>query len=118
MLDEAGVFIAVNTLLAGVITDGDRVIGVIDNYIMFVKCNYKIPGSVINRDDIAKAELEIRKRQAKAAELFRKYVPGCEKAFMARTSPSLNIRRGRPRALLLPFVPQRILQHVNLLTAI
>jgi hypothetical protein len=28
-------------------------------------------------------------------ELFRKYVPGCEKALMARTSPSLNIRRGR-----------------------
>jgi hypothetical protein len=31
----------------------------------------------------------------KAVELFRKYVPGCEKAFIARTSPSLNIRRGR-----------------------
>lgn len=66
-----------------------------DNYLMFVKCNLKVPGSVINRDDMAKAELEVRKRQAKAAELFRKYVPGCEKAFIARTSPTLNIRRGR-----------------------
>jgi hypothetical protein len=66
-----------------------------DNYLMFVKCNFKVPGSVINRDDMAKAELEVRKRQAKAVGLFRKYVPGCEKAFMARTSPSLNIRRGR-----------------------
>jgi hypothetical protein len=62
---------------------------------MFIKCNYKVPGSVINRDDMAKAELEVRKRMAKAVELFRKYVPGCEKAFMARTSPTLCIRRGR-----------------------
>ncbi len=66
-----------------------------DNYLMFVKCNFKVPGSVLNRDDMAKAELEVRKRQARAVELFRKYVPGCEKAFMARTSPTLNIRRGR-----------------------
>ncbi len=66
-----------------------------DNYLMFVKCNFKVPGSVLNRDDMAKAELEVRRRQAKAVELFRKYVPGCKKAFMARTSPTLNIRRGR-----------------------
>ncbi|MCK4294487.1 MAG: FAD-dependent oxidoreductase [Planctomycetes bacterium] len=66
-----------------------------DNYFMFIKCNYKVPGSVMNRDDMAKAELEVRKRMARAVELFRKYVPGCEKAFMARTSPTLCIRRGR-----------------------
>ncbi|MFQ6036153.1 MAG: FAD-dependent oxidoreductase [Sedimentisphaerales bacterium] len=66
-----------------------------DNYLMFIKCNYKVPGSVVNRDDMAKAELEVRKRMARAVELFRKYVPGCEKAFMARTSPTLCIRRGR-----------------------
>jgi len=66
-----------------------------DNYLMFVKCNFKVPGSVINRDDMAKAELEVRKRQAKAVDLFRKHVPGCKTAFMARTSPTLNIRRGR-----------------------
>jgi hypothetical protein len=66
-----------------------------DNYLMFIKCNYKVPGSVINRDDMAKAELEVRKRMARAVELFRKYVPGCQNAFMARTSPTLCIRRGR-----------------------
>ena len=66
-----------------------------DNYLMFIKCNYKVPGTVLSRDDMAKAELEVRKRMAKAVELFRKYVPGCEKAFMARTSPKLCIRRGR-----------------------
>lgn len=66
-----------------------------DNYLMFIKCNYKVPGKVTDRDAMARAELEVRKRMAKAVELFRKYVPGCEKAFMARTSPSLCIRRGR-----------------------
>jgi hypothetical protein len=66
-----------------------------DNYLMFIKCNYKVPGSVINRDDMAKAEVEVRKRMGKTAEIFRKFVPGCEKAFVARTSPSLCIRRGR-----------------------
>jgi len=66
-----------------------------DNYLMFIKCNFKMPVSPTNRDEVAKAELEIRRRMAQAVELFRKYVPGCEKAFMARTSPKLCIRRGR-----------------------
>jgi len=66
-----------------------------DNYFMFIKLNLKMPVSPTNRDEAAKAELELRRRQAKAIELFRKYVPGCEKAFIARTSPSLNIRRAR-----------------------
>ncbi len=66
-----------------------------DNYFMFIKLNFKMPVSPTNRDEVAKAELELRKRQAKAIELFREYVPGCEKAFITRTSPSLNIRRGR-----------------------
>jgi hypothetical protein len=66
-----------------------------DNYFMFIKVGYKMPVSPTSRDAVAKAELELRRRQAKAAELFRKYLPGCEKAFIARTSPSLNIRRGR-----------------------
>jgi hypothetical protein len=66
-----------------------------DNYFMFIKLNLKMPVSPTNRDAVAKAELELRRRQAKAIELFRKYVPGCEKAFIARTSPCLNIRRGR-----------------------
>jgi hypothetical protein len=83
-------------------TDGIRQLGsglitttVHDNYFMFIKVNYKIPGSVLNRDDVAKAELHIRKNQYKTLELFKKYLPGCENAFIARTSPSLNIRRGR-----------------------
>ena len=66
-----------------------------DNYLMYIKCNYHIPGSVLNRDDVARAEVEIRNRMARGAELFKKYVPGFEKAFIARTSPSLVIRRGR-----------------------
>jgi hypothetical protein len=66
-----------------------------DDYFMFIKVNYKMPVSPTNRDAVAQAELELRKRQLKTVELFRKFVPGCEKAFMTRTSPSLNIRRGR-----------------------
>jgi hypothetical protein len=65
-----------------------------DNYFMFIKVNFKMPVSPTNRDEVAKAELELRRRQAKAVELFRKYVPGCKKAFIARSSP-LNIRRAR-----------------------
>ncbi|MGE5488352.1 MAG: FAD-dependent oxidoreductase [bacterium] len=66
-----------------------------DNYLMFIKINYRMRVSPTSRDEVAKAELEIRKRQLKAIELMRKYVPGCERAFIARTSPSLCIRRGR-----------------------
>jgi hypothetical protein len=66
-----------------------------DNYFMFIKVNYRIPGRTTSMDDVAAAELELRRRQARTVELFRKFVPGCEKAFIARTSPSLNIRRGR-----------------------
>lgn len=66
-----------------------------DNYLMFIKVNYKMAVSPTNRDEVAKAELLIRQNQYKTLELFRKYLPGCENAFMARTSPSLNIRRGR-----------------------
>jgi hypothetical protein len=66
-----------------------------DNYLMYIKCNYKVPGSVINRDDMAQAEMEVRDRMAAATELYRQYVPGFEKAFMARTAPSMVIRRGR-----------------------
>jgi len=66
-----------------------------DNYFMFIKVNFKMSQNPINRDAAAQAELELRKRQLQALELFRKYIPGCEKAFMARTSPSLCIRRAR-----------------------
>ena len=66
-----------------------------DDYFMFLKLNYKMPASPTNRDEAAKAELELRKRQARAIALFRAHVPGCEQAFIARSSPSLCIRRGR-----------------------
>ena len=66
-----------------------------DNYLMFVKSNMNLSVSPTDRDVVAKAELELRQRQLKALQLFRKYFPGCEKAFIARTSPHLNIRRGR-----------------------
>jgi len=66
-----------------------------DDYFMFIKLNLKMPVSPTNRDEVTKAELELRRRTAKAVELFRQFVPGCEKAFIARTSPSLCIRRGR-----------------------
>jgi hypothetical protein len=66
-----------------------------DNYLMFIKVNYKLPVSPTNRDEVARAELIIRQNQYKTLQLFRKYLPGCENAFIARTSPSLNIRRGR-----------------------
>ena len=82
--------------------DGARKIGmstvtttVHDDYFMFIKLNFKMRVSPTDRDAVSKAELELRQRQAKAIELFRKHVPGCEKAFIARTSPSLCIRRGR-----------------------
>ncbi len=66
-----------------------------DDYFMFIKLNYKMPASPTDRDAAAGAELELRRRQARAIELIREHVPGCGKAFIARTSPSLCIRRGR-----------------------
>lgn len=66
-----------------------------DNYLMFIKVNYKMDISPTNRDEVALAELILRQNQYKTVELFKKYLPGCENAFIARTSPSLNIRRGR-----------------------
>lgn len=66
-----------------------------DNYLMFIKINLKLPVSPTDRDTVAKAELEIRKRMKKGVELFRAFIPGFEKAFITRTAPSLAIRRGR-----------------------
>ncbi len=66
-----------------------------DDYFMFIKLNLQMTKSPTDRDEAARAELELRRRQVKAVDLFRKYVPGCESAFVTRTSPSLCIRRGR-----------------------
>ena len=65
-----------------------------DDYFMFIKLNYKMDVSPTDRDAVVKAELELRQRQESAIKILRK-IPGCEKAFIARTSPSLCIRRGR-----------------------
>ena len=66
-----------------------------DDYFMFVKLNKKMKNSPTNRDDVSKTEVILRQRMQKAVNLIRKYIPGCEKAFITRTSPSLCIRRGR-----------------------
>ena len=65
------------------------------DYFMFVKLDYKLPVSPTDRDAMSAAELELRRRQAKALELIRTYIPGCERAYIARTTPSACIRRGR-----------------------
>jgi len=66
-----------------------------DNYLMFIKMNMKLDKSPTNRDTVAKAELELRKRMQKGVDLFRGNIPGFERAFITRTAPSLVIRRGR-----------------------
>jgi FAD-dependent oxidoreductase family protein len=66
-----------------------------DDYFMFIKLNLKLPVSPTDRDAVCEGELELRRRQLRAVDLFRRFVPGCEKAFITRTSPSLCIRRGR-----------------------
>ncbi|MFC1766528.1 FAD-dependent oxidoreductase [Planctomycetota bacterium] len=66
-----------------------------DNYMMFLKCNQRMSVSPTDRDAVAKMELILRRQMAAVVETFRKNVPGCEKAFMARTAPGLVIRRGR-----------------------
>lgn len=66
-----------------------------DNYLMFIKMNMKLDESPTDRDTVAQAELELRKRMKQGVELFRENLPGFEKAFITRTAPSLVIRRGR-----------------------
>ncbi|MDR1116950.1 MAG: FAD-dependent oxidoreductase [Oscillospiraceae bacterium] len=66
-----------------------------DNYFMFIKLNYIMPVSPTNRDALADAEYELRRRQRAAVELLRKNVPGAENAFIARTAPAVTIRRAR-----------------------
>jgi hypothetical protein len=66
-----------------------------DDYLMFIKLNLKLSQSPTDRDTVAKAELELRKRMQTGVELFNKHIPGFEKAFISRTSPNLVIRRGR-----------------------
>jgi hypothetical protein len=66
-----------------------------DNYFMFIKVNYKMAVSPTDRDALADAEYELRRRQMASIELLRKNIPGAENAFIARTAPTITIRRGR-----------------------
>ncbi len=66
-----------------------------DDFFMFLKLNYRTAVSPTDRDEAAVAELELRRRQFAAVQLLQEYIPGCENAFIARSSPSICIRRGR-----------------------
>lgn len=65
------------------------------DYFMFLKIDYKLDKSPTDSEAMSAAELELRKRQAKAIELIRKFIPGCENAYIARSTPGACIRRGR-----------------------
>ncbi len=65
------------------------------DYFMFLKIDYKLEKSPTDNEAMSAAELELRKRQAKAIELIRKFIPGCENAYIARSTPGACIRRGR-----------------------
>lgn len=66
-----------------------------DGYFMYLKCNYVMKDGVTSQEAMSKAEIELRRRQAEALDLLRKHIPGCEKAFIARSSPTFCTRRGR-----------------------
>jgi hypothetical protein len=66
-----------------------------DNYFMFIKVNLKMAVSPSNRDALADAEYELRRRQQSVVELLRKTIPGAADAFIARTAPAITIRRAR-----------------------
>ena len=65
------------------------------NYLMFVKVNTWLPSSPLSRDEITQAEITIRNNMYASLEVYKKHMPGYERAFITRTSPTLNIRRGR-----------------------
>ena len=66
-----------------------------DDYFMYLKLNYVMKQGVTSQEEMTKAEITLRQRQKQAIDLLREYIPGCEKAFIARTSPTLCTRRGR-----------------------
>ena len=66
-----------------------------DNYLMFIKLNFKMEISPTNRDALAQAEFELRRRQMEAIQLLREAIPGAENAFIARSAPAVTIRRAR-----------------------
>ncbi len=66
-----------------------------DNYFMYLKLNYVMTQGVDSQEEMTKAEIALLQRQREALERLRAYIPGCEMAFIARTSPTLCTRRGR-----------------------
>jgi hypothetical protein len=66
-----------------------------DNYFMFIKVNFKMAVSPSNRNALADAEFELRRRQQDSLELLRRTIPGAENAFITRTAPAITIRRAR-----------------------
>ncbi|MDR3121760.1 MAG: FAD-dependent oxidoreductase [Clostridiales bacterium] len=66
-----------------------------DDYLMFVKISCRMQTNPLYRDALTETEYLLRERQIRSIELMRRYLPGCENAFIARTSPSLTIRRAR-----------------------
>jgi len=66
-----------------------------DNYFMFIKINFKMAVSPSNRDALADAEFELRRRQQDALDIIRKTIPGAANAFITRTAPAITIRRAR-----------------------
>ncbi|MCL2832402.1 MAG: FAD-dependent oxidoreductase [Treponema sp.] len=66
-----------------------------DNYLMFIKINFKMEVSPTDRAALSDAELELRRRQQGAIDIIRKTIPGAANAFIARTAPAITIRRAR-----------------------
>ncbi|NLN47020.1 MAG: FAD-dependent oxidoreductase, partial [Clostridiaceae bacterium] len=66
-----------------------------NDHFMFIKINCKTKESPVGRDIQSAAEHTLRIRQQQGLALLRRAVPGCENAYIVRTSPSLTIRRGR-----------------------
>jgi len=66
-----------------------------DGYIMFVKVSVKTDGPPHYEKTLTDAEHVLRERQQEAIRRARKLLPGFQNAFIARTSPTLTIRRAR-----------------------
>ena len=66
-----------------------------DNYFMYLKLNQVMRRGLTSQAEMTKAEIGLRRKQREALELLREYIPGCENAFIARSSPTLCTRRGR-----------------------
>ncbi len=109
MLKEAGVYLCLNTMMTGVENlpealrtelqkapaDLSMTTSLHKNYLMFVKVNTRLPSSPLSRDEITQAEITIRNNMYASLEVYKKHMPGYERAFITRTCPTLTIRRGR-----------------------